>query len=90
MCTLENLPDPNAPADAKHTLAVAGLGGGLVAMFDPRTGAVAACERLHGDDVRAISVLHSPLTTQRGFTGNIRKSAYGVRYVFPFLSSSVE
>jgi len=70
VCTMLRMPHPQ---DTTNKWIAAGQMGGTVSVFNARTGAVMASDRLHKDDVRSLDVLSEPKQVVRSFSGTSRK-----------------
>jgi WD40 repeat protein len=80
VCTLATI--ENA-ADAGNTYCLAGGTSGVVSLFNARNGHIYATSRVHGDDIRSISVVPAPVVPQKGFSGVSKmKSTTGMPLVF--------
>eukprot|EP00605_Chrysophyceae_sp_TOSAG23-4_P001339 GSChrysophyteH1.ASY1.ANO1.1456.1 assembled CDS len=70
ICTMIRLPNPQ---DSGNKWIAAGQVGGIVSIFNARSGAIMASDRLHKDDVRALDVLQEPKQIVSSFSGTSKK-----------------
>ncbi len=70
ICTMISMPNPQ---DTANKWIACGHNGGAVSIFNARSGAIMASDRLHSDDVRALDVLIEPKQVVKSFSGTSRK-----------------
>ncbi len=70
VCTMIRLPNPQ---DTANKWIAAGQIGGIVTVFNARSGAIMASDRLHTDDVRALDILPEPKQIVSSFSGTSKK-----------------
>ncbi len=67
VCTLLSIDNTsNDPASA--VIAAGGIGG-VISLFNARSGHIYASNRVHGDDVRCLAAMPAPVVPQKGFSG---------------------
>ena len=67
VCTLLSIENP--PNDPSSAIIAAGGVGGVISLFNARSGHVYASNRVHGDDVRCLAAMPAPVVPQRASVG---------------------